>query len=163
MGASILNIPPATYQFVEKKTIAAGELTFTVAGNYKYLIFCEFAHDAGNTVHLEINGDSTAANYRRQTLDVAGAVTSPGRVSDSVFGYTNIGNNSYNLTIWRDTTSGYACYQSFNNNNIPADVSMSLYFGAKVNATVASITSIKLKADGATLTGTAQLYRIQGY
>lgn len=161
MGARQASVPQATYQFAEKKPISANAVIFTVSGDYIYKLVAELTHDSGDGLKLEINGDTTAANYLHEFINADAAVLTSGITNDNSIGFVNSGRNMVDtIELWRDTSSQLAVYQAKSLENFPAGNTIKEDFGCKKDATITGITSIKLLTSGAgTLSGYVSLYR----
>lgn len=159
MGVGLVNAQPGSMQLVSTKAFAANAVDFAgLTGDYEYRLVLRVASDGVSSSALELNADTTANHYWTQrTLGIAGVVSTGANNLNLLF-QTSASSGYFIVDIGIDGSS-YAFYSlcGMMKRAVPEQ---QLLQGQKTDATVTSITEIKVVSGGASITGTASLYRI---
>lgn len=149
VNSSAMALKSTTTLVAAATTISFTSLNYTADGYYKLIGAINENNKGGTQFHIYINGDTTAANYYCEFVDIAGAVTTSNNLNYPLLVYL-IANYkcTFECLIFIDS-GGYACYQTvitgFNGSTPIAKFTM----GGKTNATVADITQIDITANNA--------------
>jgi hypothetical protein len=152
----------ASYALVSIQTFASNAVTFSgLSGDYRYKVYAKMAFVDTTETMVEINADTTAADYTGQTLTGNGAVVSSERLATNRMVYCDAGDTYLVLDVDKDST-GYVHMIGAYSPMAAGAVAYTSRSVKKATGVVTEITSIKLlkSATGTSITGQALLYKL---